>query len=255
MAQRKQSLLLYGFEVNASNASIDFQSVSGGIIRQATLPYGFFTLDQLLANIAAQMMAADPGRVYAASATRTFSGGTQNRVTIQTTGAYLSLLFASGPRNSTAIDGLIGFLHADYVGAITYTGPSSAGVALVPEYPAYSYIPPALMKTVFGSISISASGKKEALAWSIQQFYQMNFQYEPQAKAITQWNYFFSWAILQQPFEFTPDISLPTIYDPVTLESTSMDGKGLGYKMEEMLPDFPFFYRTGLLKLRVVPLT
>jgi hypothetical protein len=59
--------------------------------------------------------------------------------------------------------------------------------------------------------------------------------------------------IQQRQFEFTPDLTAPTIFYDVTLESIPADGKGLGFMGMEMLPDFPFQYDTGLMKFRVTP--
>jgi len=45
-------------------------------------------------------------------------------------------------------------------------------------------------------------------------------------------------------------ITDPDIFIDVTLERTSEDGKGLGFRMMEMLPQLPNLYKTGTLVLR-----
>jgi len=59
------------------------------------------------------------------------------------------------------------------------------------------------------------------------------------------------WLIQQREFEFTPEISSPNLVYEGTLEKTDSDSKGLGFEFKEMLPDFPFYYRTGMMQFRL----
>jgi hypothetical protein len=254
MALRNKSLFLYGFEINANNSSLDFRSVSLGPVKMASISFGFYTLTGLMAAIKSAMQAADPLNVYTITANRTFSGGTQNRITISTSGAYLDLLFGTGPRIASSISSVIGFAAINQTGAITYQGGASAGTGLVPDYVGYNYLSPDFMRTVFGAINISASGDKETVVFAVQKFFQAEFKYEPEVKVVAEWTPFLTWAIQQKVFEFTPDVTSPGVFYECTLESSSSDGKGLGYTMQEMLPDFPFLYKTGMLKFRQKPI-
>ena len=122
---------------------------------------------------------------------------------------------------------------------------------MISELAPYNYTGPSIMRNIFGAVNIAADGTKEAVVWQIQKFFEMNFKHEPEAKAITEWSEFLTWAIQQKPLEYTPEISSPTVFFDCTLESTPEDGKGLGFKMKEQLPEFPFYYSTGMLKFRV----
>jgi len=97
---------------------------------------------------------------------------------------------------------------------------------------------------------VSASGLKEAIVFSFQQFISTEFKYEPKVKVENEWIPFLRWAIQQRPFEFIPMITDPDIFIDVTLERTSEDGKGLGFRMMEMLPQLPNLYKTGTLVFR-----
>lgn len=250
MALRHQSLFLYGFEITTINRSLDFQSSYGGPTKLATLNLGYYSLTGLGYEIARAMNAADPFNTYSVSIDRTADGGLGNRVTINTLGSFMNLLFGTGPRVSSSVASLIGFDATDYTGALSYTGSTSAGTILIPEYVGYSYLGPDFMRTVFGSLNISARGDKEAIVWQVQKFFQMEFRFEPEAKVISEWTPFMTWAIQQKLLEFTPDVTTPTTFFECTLEQTDMDSRGLGYRMTEMLPDFPFNYRTGMMKFR-----
>lgn len=245
MALKNKSSFLYGFEISKFNCALDFRASLGGPVLLATIPFGFYTATGLMSAIKFAMETADPLNKYTVTLIRVGS-----TVKIKTNGNYLDLLFGTGPRTATSICDLIGYTRTDKAGALEYQGQISCGVKLTPEYVGYSYLSPDFMRTVFGAINVSANGTKETIVWSVQKFFQVEFKYEPEAKAIAEWMPFLTWAIQQKPLEFTPDITNPDTYYQCTLESTGADGKGLGFKLEEMLPDFPFYYKTGMLKFR-----
>lgn len=250
MALTSRSLILYGFTVDANNSSLDFQNVALGPTLLATLNFGYYSLTALAQEIVRAMTAVDNTNTYTVMADRTIGGGLQNRVTIQTGGAFLSLLFGSGVRAASSVAPLIGFNASDYTGATTYTGSATAGTALVPTYVGYNYLSPDFMHKVFGAVNVSAIGEKEAIVFNIQKFLQAEFKYETNTKFINEWLPFMDWAIQQRLYEFTPEVSSPGVFYEVTLESTSDDNKGLGFTFREMLPQFPGLYQSGMLKMR-----
>lgn len=250
MALRKKSLFLYGFQVTELNAAIDFRAALAGPILMGTLNLGFYSLTGLLEEISRAMRAADPTKVYTATADRDVAGGLENRVTIATSGTYLDLLFGSGPRAASSIRTLIGFLPSDRTGATNYQGAASAGTVLVPTLLGYNYKPPFTMRKNFGSVNVSASGVKETITWQIQQFFQVEFKHEPEERIESEWTPFMDWAVKQRGLEFTPNISSPNTFYEATLESTDADGQGLSYDMREEIPQMPFHYTTGILKFR-----
>jgi hypothetical protein len=253
MALSTKSLLLYGLQITELNRSIDFRIVGAGPFKLATLRLGFYSIQDLLVEIARAMFAADSTNIYTAAVDRTVSGGLENRITISTSGAYLELNFLTGPRSASSAHELIGFNFVDYTGATSYQGSSSCGTPLVPDYVGYNYIPPEMQKKVFGNVNVSASGLKEAIVFAIQEFIQVEFRFETKAKVLAEWESFFDWAVQQRPFEFTPEINDPNTVYNVTLERSEADGKGLAFTMREMLPSFPNRYRTGLMLFRRKP--
>jgi len=250
MALRQKSLFLFGYEVTPNNRSLDFKAAALGPTILATLNVGFYSLTGLLIEVARAMNAADPAHTYSATANRTLVGGTQNRITVISSGPFLSLLFSSGPRTASNCASLLGFTVTDKTGATSYTGTLTTGRSLVSEYPAYTYLSVEEFQDVFGAVNISTNGTKEAIIFQIQQFFQAQFKYEPEAKVKIQWLDFWTWAIQQRLFEFTPEITSPTIIYECTLEKTSSNGKGMGFKMTEMLPNFPFNYDSGMMTFR-----
>ena len=254
MALKNGSSILYGLQISSSNSSLDFQNASGGPQINATLNSGYYSLQDLGAEVVRAMQAADPVNTYAYSIDRTFSGGTQNRLTISTvTGTYLSLLFGTGTRLATSVGPTLGFAATDRTGALSYQGTLSCGTLLLPSLVGYTYLPPSFMQKMIGTPNISAAGIKETIYFATHQFFQVEFKYEPELKISTEWAPFMQWASKGRPLEFCPDITAPSVVFNCTLEKTSYDGKGMGYQFREMLPDFPFLYTTGQMVYRIIP--
>lgn len=254
MALQKKSTFLYGLQITSANSSLDFKNALGGPEINATLNTGFYSLQDLMAEVVRAMGAADPVNTYTYSIDRTFSGGTQNRVTIATaTGTYLDLLFGTGSRIATSVASTLGFAATDQTGALSYQGTSSCGTLLQPTLVGYTYLPPSFMQKMIGTPNISAAGIKETIYFATHQFYQVEFKYEPELKVSTEWAPFMQWASKGRPLEFCPDVTAPNTVFNSTLEKTGYDGKGMGYQFREMLPDFPFLYQTGLMVYRIIP--
>lgn len=252
MALSALSLINYGLEVTALNCNLDFKAISGGPTLTAVLPFGFYSLTSLAVEIVSALQAVDSTQLYAVTVTRNILGGTQNRITISTAGSFFSILFGTGPNVNTSVASLIGFNPTDYLGNVSYTGSQTAGTALIPMFIAYNYLDTSNQGKVFGAVNISASGLKTAVVFNIQQFIDLQFMYEPKSR-LSEWGFFWQWAIQQRDFDFTPEITKPDLVFQVNLEKTQYESKGLGFQMKEMLPNFPNLYDTGPVNLRVVP--
>lgn len=252
MALTAKSLFTYKIEVTTLNQNLDFKIAPAGPELTAVLDVGFYSPTSLAQQIAYQMQSLDSANIYTVSVARNIMGGTQNRITVATNGSYLSLLFGTGTNVNTSCSSLMGFNPADYTGATTYTGSSSTGSILIPDYLGFNYLDLNNGAKVFGSVNVAASGLKEAVTFNIQQFIEVEYRYELAAR-LTAWADFFTWAQAQKPFDFTPQISVPDTYYTCTLEKTSAHDQGLGWKMPEMLPLLPNHYQTGPLVFRITP--
>lgn len=252
MALRTKSLFLYGFNVTESNRALDFQMSFGGPVKLATLRLGTYNLSLLGKEIVRAMKEADPAHNFEVGIDRTYGGGTENRVVISTDHTYMNLLFGTGPRSASSINPYIGFQSVDYTGATTYTSFSSAGTRLITSREGFNFLAPEYDQRLFGSVNISASGVKEAIVYSVQLFFQVQFKFIPESEWLSKWQPLMTWMIQQRPIEFTPEISSPLVVYGGTIDSTSADGRGLAFKATEMLPDFPFVYDTGLMRFRQI---
>lgn len=256
MALRNSSLFNYGIQITATNQFISFGTNGGETppsARTAVLNLGFYSLTSLGIEVVRAMTAADPLHFYAVTINRAVAGGLQNRITISTTNTFLSIFFSTGnPSNPAA---LLGFNTADYTGAASYTGSTSAGTAFVPNstflntfVTGYSFLSPVAMQKNFGALNITASGLKEAIVFSLQSFWQVQFKYIVESSLQSQWLPLVQWLVQQREIEFTPDVTNPSVFYPGTLEDPN---KGLEFNFTEMLPDYPFIYQTALLKFRI----
>jgi hypothetical protein len=253
MAVSAKSLFLYGFEVTPQNSSIDFQNVSLGPELMATLRVGFYSLSSLMVEIVRALEAADTTNNYTASADRTINAGTENRVTISTSGAFLSLLFGSGTRAASTVAPLIGFTSVDQTGSTTYTGSTSCGTILIPNFFAFTFLPPEAHRESIGVVNVSSSGLVESVIFSTPEFWQCEFKYIPKALMMTDWRDLLTWAAQKKQLEFTPEITSPTLFYSGILEKSSAGQNGLGYMNKEMLPDFPNQFQTGIMTFRKDP--
>lgn len=252
MALQAKSLFLYGITIDNTNQNIPFQAVNSGPQLNGVIPFGTYALADLATAISQAMGAADSANTYTVTIDRTVGGGTENRVTIATSGSFLSLLFSSGTNAASSIRDLMSFGHSDLTGATSYQNSATTGVTLEPAWWGANFQPPQVFKKNFGTVNVATDGTKEAITWSVQSFIGVEFQYEAQANVLANWEALIEWMIQQNPFEFTPEISSPSTYYRVTLETSSTDGQGLAFNMKEMLPQFPFYYTTGPLVMRVI---
>lgn len=251
MALKNQSLFLYGYQITKSNSSIDFRAVSLGPILQATLKLGYYSLATLLDQIVSAMQAVDPNNLYTVTANRNIMGGLENRTSIATSGAYLDILGLTGPRVASSALPLIGWNSMDYTGATTYTGQSTSGTVLVPQFVGYNFIPPTINIKNFGAVNVSISGDEEAVTFALQKFWQAQFKWETTASLVA-WTALFLWIIQHRSIDFTPDITDPTTFYTGVIVSTATDGKGLAWKPTEMLSiQQPDTWDIGLCVFRV----
>jgi hypothetical protein len=250
MALRARSLFLYGFQVTVSNSAIDFRAVALETPRQATLRLGYYSLSSLADEIVRAMQEVDPARIYTVTADRTVGGGLQNRVTISTNGAFLQLLFATGPRTASTVAPLIGFVVADQSGFLTYTGTLSAGTPFSPAMVGYNFLAPEFHQRNFGAVTLAASGVKEAIVFQVQEFWQVQFKYITAAEWTTSWLPLMRWMIQQRAVDFTPEVTTPNTFFDGTLDASPQDGKGLAFRPAEMLPQFPDLYDVGVMTFR-----
>lgn len=255
MALTGKSLFLYGYSVTSHNNTIDFKASLGGETLSAVLNTGDYSLNLLLEEVVSAMEAVDPDNVYTATALRTYSSNTENRITISIApSTYLSLLFSSGPNTAATAASLLGFNVSDYTGSTSYTGAITTGTAFIPTLIGYNYLGPLFTQRKQGVVTESASGWKEAVIFSNQKYIQVEYKYNPEADVIVDWFPFLDWSTAQKPFDFTPNYETsPCEIYSVTLDKTSYDGKGMAYQMKEMLPQFPFLYDSGLMTMKLTP--
>jgi hypothetical protein len=256
MALRNPSMFNFGYTIDSSNKYLPFR-VTSDVEYLATLDEGYYSSQTLADEIITQMQAFAPTINFQISINRTVNSNTENRWTIAAPNAtYFSLNFATGTNASDSVWSEIGFNASDYTGALTYTGASDTGTKLITAYSAYNYLPPETFKTQSGVTTTSVRGDKDTIIWSTQRFIQCEFKYEPEVKVKTDWQDLMDWMSKIRPFDFTPDyVSAPCDVYSVTLEKDSVAGNGLGYKWQEMLPQFPFNYTTGQMAFRVTPST
>lgn len=258
MYQTDRALFLYGFDVDNNSKYINFKNQAGGPVLTAVLNPGNYTGTGLLAELKRAMDLADGFYKYTWVMDRTILAGTSNRIRVTTTSTYLSILFGTGVSAPSSPRELIGFGYSDLTGATTYQGLSQAGTVLYPDFATWDYLGPDSFITNDGSKNVSASGVKETLVFAQMKFLQGQWKYITNLSGstqLTQWQNFLKYSTRQLKFEFTPSVNEdPSVFYQVTLESTSSDSNGMGFKLNQQRGEMLYrFYDTGLLKMRVIP--
>lgn len=214
MGQFVQCLINYKLEVTTANRSLDFKSSFGGPEKQATLRVGLYSLTALAQEVARAMTDADGGaNTYSVTVNRTIGGGTQNRLTISTSGAFLSILFATGTRTASTCAGMLGFNVTDRTGATSYDGNNTAGVIIIPTYPPYDLQQPGTIHDAKRSLNETTSGFVETVSFSTFRNFQFKIRYiEEDSAEFSAFQDFHIWLLRGGPIEFTPLITAPTVY-------------------------------------------
>ena len=245
----KYQILTYGITITPQNQYVDFYK---GMGLTAILNTGYYTLNGLAREVARAMHQTDPLNIYTVTINR---NGTTQFLTIQCSGGVFSLLFASGPNTANNAAALMGYTVTDKTGAARYTASLSIGINVFPDLPMYNYFPPQFISKFNGTVNVAADGTKEAIIFAQWQFSQFEFQYIKLADGLAEWVPFLNWASKQRPWELTPWDDDPNRVYEGTFETTVGDGKGMGYQLSEMLPNFPGLFKTGTIKMRIDPAT
>ncbi|MBL0233244.1 MAG: hypothetical protein IPQ08_06225 [Chitinophagaceae bacterium] len=256
------ALFLYGFDVSFNvNRYINFKNASLGPELTATLNVGNYTATEYMAAIKAAMELVDGVNTYTVTLNRSINGNTENRMTISTSGSFLSILFGTGTSAANSPATLIGFISTDHVGFTSYTGTFSSGTILIPSLMpyTYNYLGPENFTMKDGVKNISSSGIKETLVFADQRFFEGEWKYIANfgiSTELTQWQALVDYMTRQLSFEFTRSINEnPNLYEQCTLEKTPQDSNGMGHQFKQMMGEGLYrFYTTGPLTFRVKPI-
>ena len=241
------------------NGTIDIDEGSGAFT--VSVPVGSYTLSTLATAIE-NALNGTATNVYTVSVNRF------TRIFTISADAPFDLLTFSGDTQGSAIWDLIGFSKtADKTGASSYVGDRPSGKAYYPQFPLQSYIPKEIFKERNeAKKNVASKGTiVEVISFGIGQFYQFNIKYitslpQPGNGAIRNNPTgledaieFMDYITQLNTFEFIPDISQPSTFDKLILESTQTDNNGTGYRLKEFFDSGARdYYETGILKSRVV---
>lgn len=208
MGEYIQCSINFGIEITPLNRSIDFRIVSMGVEKQATLQVGLYNLTTLKTEIQRAMTAADPTNTYTVTIDRSVSGGTQNRLTIATSGAYLDLLFATGTRAASSSASLLGYTATDKTGATSYVGASTVGTLLVPTYPPQEIQPLGTIHDALRVENESTSGVIETVSFTTFRNFEFRLRWiEEGSSEFTTLQAYHIWLLRGGPIEFIEKIT------------------------------------------------
>lgn len=240
------SSLNFGIEVTPNNRSIDFKTSGGGPEKQATLRVGLYSVSSLKTEVQRAMAAADPANTYTVTINRTVSAGTQNRITLATSGAFLSLLFATGTRTGSNAGSLLGYGAMDKTGATSYVSTNSVGTILLPSYPPQDFQPLGTIYDSKSSINDSTSGKIETVSFTSFRNFEFRFRWiEYGSSEFAGFQSFAQWILRGGPVEFVSDradVSTLAVGVPINVRRP--------FELNRMVPNFYDYFETPVMTFR-----
>jgi hypothetical protein len=250
------SQFFYGFQITEDNRYLDFNDDTP---MTAELVVGDYTATTILAEIKRAMDEVG-SQAYTVTMNRT-----TRKITIAATSNF-SLLVSSGNTADTSVFGLLGFTGSDRTSANTYTGDEEAGYCFEPQCKLQSYLDPNdNEEKISATVNEAANGDCEVVYFGTKRRIEMNidwvtntpmptgFSIKDNRTALTDLRAFMANAICKYKMEFMPDLSSPSTFYTVILESTPESSSGVAFKIKEKYDaKMPGFYSTGALKFRVV---
>lgn len=259
MALNTHSSFLYGYTVDDTNQSLDFDEGSGEV--QATIPIGSYTFSTLATAIETALNDAAITTVFTVTADRA-----TRKYTIAGD-AVFSLLSLTGTRAASGIWGLIGFsVAADKTGLSSYVGDTATGTLYATQFKIQGYTPAAHQKNAASAVvNRAADGSVEVIKFGDESFIDVSFRFitnvsmpsnapiRNNAAGVSQFLSLLEFMISKSEFEFMPDEGTPATFHRVILEKSPGFSDGTGYVLKEMTAQkLSGFYELGPAQLRVL---
>jgi len=249
------SMFYYGHTVKADSQYLDFDEGDGELTAQ--LAIGDYTLEEFAAAVASAL--SDVGtQDYIAYTTR----GATPVVNISA-GNNFDILCRTGTNFTQSAWELCGFTGVDKTGGNFYTGGQS-GLVYRCQYPFHDYQSPEDYQLLeSASVNITAKGAVQVINFGHGRRMECNMRiitdrtglkidpfYENPA-GVEAARTFLRYLTTRSKVEFIPDVSVPSAFYKVQLESTEADRSGVAFKLKNM--GVPDFLETGKLLFREVP--
>lgn len=253
------SSFLYGFTIDSDNKYLDFKEGAGAEVT-AVLTTGDYTLQDLMQNIEDAMNEAG-GLSYAVTANRT-----TRIITITVASSTMNLLAATGTNVASSVFSTIGFASSDSGNVTSKAGTTAVSSLYYPQYKLQDYVDQKdSRKLREATLQTSSAGLVRVHSFGVDRMFEFSMKFatdifQPSSGPIVNnstgvddLREFMQYCIQKKFLEFMPDKDSPNTFYRVVLESTSDDGKGMGYKLQEQYSKgLVGYYETGILKFRVI---
>lgn len=250
------SKFLYGFTIDDSNQHLDFSHVLG-VELTATLEVGEYSPDEF---VAALKVAFDSASEYNFDVELNRATG---KIEILCN-AGVTYRVTTGSHLGSSAYPLIGFTSNITTSGTKAIGQAKAGKEYVPQFWLQSFVDPdhsealtqpTVHKTATGRTKLVSFGAEKMLecdiTWATNLPTSTPFKNNPQG--VSDLTSFMRYLITKAPVDFVPDENAPEIYRTLSLESTPTHSSGTGFKLIETYDNqLPNYYRTGILKFRVM---
>lgn len=250
------SKFYYGLEVTASNKWLDFDEGVGEI--NISIAPGFYTLEQIAQAVEDGMNDAGSD-VYTVTVNRD-----TRKITIATTGSC-DFLWHTGENTSNTIGTLLGYvITSDDMNKSSLVSDNAIGSVYEPQFKLQDYVSEADFRNLRSATrNKSASGLIEVINFGTEKFFEFSIKFAtniPQpasgpiisnTSGVANLEAFMQYMMQGAAIEFMPNKDDETTYYTLFLESTSSEGSGMGYKLQEQYGrGLKGYFETGVLKFR-----
>jgi hypothetical protein len=259
VALKVRSSFYFGYEVTASNNIIDFIEAASPLTnRQAVLKKGYYTATSFFSEVARAM--TDAGTIV-------FTAGFDraSRISTITAPAGFTINRDTGPNSTSTIYTILGYDEgSDKVGS-PVIGDFASGLAYFPQFTLLDYLATdKIQESIESSINETGSGRLEIVKFGLRNFMECNIVFitnqhmaadcpiETNPTGVEDAVTFLQEITKRGKIEFMEDRDDPNTFETLILESTTKNGKGLGFRLAEDLATGDGFFTTGKLMFRKV---
>lgn len=250
------STFYFGLQITKDNNLLNFDEGGGELT--AELNIGGYTHTTILDELERALNAAG-GFTYTATMNRT------NRKVTIAAGSTFTLYTQTGSQVANSPWQLLGYSQlANHTGTNTYQSEAGAGYEYLPQFILQDHVDTMnWVQAAEASVNKSARGDIEVVTFGNESFLQCNIKYitnitqdgsviHTNGSGVSDVVFFLNYVIQKAPIEYIKDVAQRDTFEPVLLESTPDNSKGVGFKLKELYDQgLPGYFETGALKFRV----
>lgn len=250
------SKFYYGIEITSDNKYLDFDEGAGEI--NAYINVGFHSLDDLRNEIETAL------NTFGINSYTVTCNRDTRKFTI-TSDSAMDMLWDTGLNSASSVGTTIGFnVGSDDLAATSFVSDNAIGSVYSPQFKLQDYISSDDYRMLRNATkNKSAIGLVEVINFGTEKYFEFSIKfatniYQPSSgpiindsAGVQNLRAFMQYIIKGAQIEFMPDKNDEDTYYKLLLDTTSSEGSGMGYKLQEQYGrGLVGYFETGILKFR-----